>query len=106
MGVLVDFEDYGFDRRVAFYQNACKGWPLEAILPCSCGEGGKKPLTALGIVVGDGRSMGMKFVSGLERKVGKKNRMFLICMRRPGIEPGAGRWQRPILPLNHQRYEG
>lgn len=24
-------------------------------------------------------------------------------MRRPGIEPGAQRWQRWILPLNHRR---
>ena len=24
-------------------------------------------------------------------------------MRRPGIEPGARRWQRRILPLNQQR---
>ena len=25
-------------------------------------------------------------------------------MRRPGIEPGASRWQRDILPLNQRRY--
>ncbi|CUM49683.1 unnamed protein product [Debaryomyces tyrocola] len=25
-------------------------------------------------------------------------------MRKPGIEPGAQRWQRWILPLNHLRY--
>jgi hypothetical protein len=24
-------------------------------------------------------------------------------MRKPGIEPGARRWQRRILPLNHMR---
>ena len=25
-------------------------------------------------------------------------------MRKPGIEPGAQRWQRWILPLNHLRF--
>ena len=24
-------------------------------------------------------------------------------MREPGLEPGSGRWQRPIVPLDHSR---
>jgi hypothetical protein len=31
---------------------------------------------------------------------------FKIGMRQPGIEPGAHRWQRWILPLNHWRTIG
>ena len=35
---------------------------------------------------------------------GKKNMCLEDVLHRPGIEPGASRWQRLILPLNHRCY--